>query len=154
MPTYTTPSDWTNYKEIINNFHNDAFQQDVIWRKCINWISEFSEDDSIQTQDITIKGLVNYNDYRSWPVTIPSITGDIDGQSCLLYLNVKYLRDNDLVTGTDHFQFDPGRDRFILDGKTYKAAGESKTAQASDEALLQFIILKREETMTADPVYP
>lgn len=154
MPQYTSPQDWANYKEIINNFHNDAFQQEITWVKCINWISEFSEDDSIQTQDITIKGLVNYNDYRSWPVTVPSITGDIDAQSCLLYLNIQYLIDNNLVTAGNHFKFDPGRDKFIINGMKYKAMGESQTAQASNEPLLQFIILKREETLTGDPVYP
>lgn len=154
MPEFVATSEWNEYKDIINKFHEDAFQQDITWRKLTSRMDLHGEDLSNKFNDITLKCLCNFNDYRSWPVTIPSRSGFIDAQSVLVYFNTKYLKDNGYTTSNDFLNLDPLRDRFILNGKMYVAMGESETAQASNQTLLQFIILKREETKTENDVYP
>ena len=57
------------------------------------------------------------------------------------------------MTTAGQFIFRSGEDRFIIRGEVYKALGDSQAAQASDEPLEVFIVLKREETETADLVY-
>lgn len=145
MPEFIQNGEWDDYRDIINKFHNDAFQQTITWRKKTNSNNIHGEDTIEKTTDIQLKCLVSYNDYRSWPVTVPSNSGFIDAQSLLIYLNTKYLTDNNFTNANGFLNLDPIRDRFILKGRVYIAMGESDTAQANDDPLLQFLILKREE---------
>jgi len=155
MPTFTQASDWDSYKNVINGFNSDAFNQPLVWRKTVNRISEYGEDNSVQTQDIPLLGLMWYNDYRSWPTTIPTPTGLVDGQSSVLYLNIKYLEDTipEHLNPQGFLKIDSGNDSFIVNGQTYKSTGESQTAQASDKPLILFLILKREETESHNDKY-
>jgi len=116
-------------------------------------ITTHGEDILLKPKSSKLLGLIQYNDYRSWPSTKTTDSGEIDKQNLLLYLNIKYLSDNGFANSDGFLNFDPGADRFIIKGITYKALGESQTAQASEEPLLQFIILKREEIDTVEDQY-
>lgn len=156
MPEYVATNEWDAYKEVINNFHADAFQEDIVWIKTNEqWVTEHGEDDGSEPDpvEINLKGLIQYNDYRSWPTTNPTRSGERDLQNLLVFFNTKYLTDAGHTNADSFFDFDPGHDRFRIRGKVYKAMGESHTAQASEEPLLQFVILEREETPSEEDIY-
>lgn len=155
MPTYIQNNQWAQFRDVIDNFNDDAFNQPVQWLHTVNTLSEFGEDNNVVHETIELKGLIWYNDYRSWPTSIPKPSGIVDGQSVVLYLNIKYLYTNfPTKLNADNFlKLDIGNDVFIINGQRYKAAGESQTAQASDKPLILFIILKREESTTSQDKY-
>lgn len=150
---HLTQAQWDKYTTAINDFHDDAFQQDVILRQLITVDDIHGEDTNQRTEDFLLKGLIQYNYFRGWPINQVRDSGEIDKESCTLYLNVKYLSERSLLNPENHLLFDPALDRFLIDGIVYKAFGDSKAAQAKGSTLLIFIILKREETNTGSEVY-
>jgi hypothetical protein len=156
MPQYISQNEWDAYKQVINNFHEDSFQEDILWIKSNeHWVTAHGEDDGTQPEptEINLKGLIQYNDYRSWPTTNPTRSGERDLQNLLVFFNTEYLVTEGHTNPDRFLDFDPGHDRFVIRGKKYKAMGESHTAQASGSPLLQFIILEREETPTHSDIY-
>lgn len=150
---FLSSADWQEYKDIINEFHEDANQEPIIWRRMTSNLHRYGEDGGETHVDTNLLGLVQYNFFRSWPINKTTTTGELDKESCMLYLNIEYLRGLGFLTADEQFAFRPAEDRFLIDGKLYKAAGDSQAAQAHDENLLLFIVLKREETDTGDLVY-
>lgn len=151
---FLTPADWQEYKDIINEFNqDDSNLEDVIWRRLNTNLSRFGEDDNVIHTNVNIKGLLQYNYFRAWPTNRTSVSGELDKESVLLWLNIDYLRTNGWLTPSNQFIFRPGEDRFIINGVLYKALGDSQAAQASDEPLLVFMVLKKEETETGNLVY-
>lgn len=151
--SHMSKGDWDSHVNAINEWQEDSFQEPVIFRRNIVKISQNGEDNNVRYKDIEILGLVQYNYFRSWPVSQPTDTGEIDKESCMLYLNVEYLRRNGLTNEFNQFLFDPAEDRFIISGVNYKPAGESQVAQAHDKTILFYIILKREEIPTGTHNY-
>ena len=148
-----TPADWDAHTDAINSFHDDAFQHVITWKRIITNLDENGEDGNIRYEDIELRGLMLYNYFRSWPTNKNDQAGEIDKQSCLLYLNSEYLRGLGYLNNLDQFDFLPVEDRVIINGLVYKANGESQAAQAKDKNLLHFIILKREELETGSSKY-
>jgi len=144
---------WDRHINIINEFHSDAFQQQITWKSCIKQYGTHGDDNEMRYKDITILGLIQYNHFRSWPINKDTIVGQVDQESELLFLNIKYLRDNGYTNDNDQFIFKPALDRFEVNGVVYTAKGDSQTAQAKDKVLLHFIVLKREEIETSENIY-
>jgi hypothetical protein len=147
MSTFITDLEWEDYEATINNFHDDAFQQTVVWRRSISMFNKLGQTVN-RTVDTDLKGLINYNHFRSWPINKESITGQVDKESMLLYINNQYLADLDLLDEAGVFKFNPDLDKFIVDNIEYAAKGNSQTAQTKTKKLLHFIVLKREEKNT------
>ena len=151
---FVSAADWQEYKDVINEFNlDDSNLQDIVWQRLGTNLSRWGEDDNEVRTNQIIKGLVQYNYFKSWPTNQTTVSGEIDKESLLIWLNIKYLTDNGWMTTAGQFIFRSGEDRFIIRGEVYKALGDSQAAQASDEPLEVFIVLKREETETADLVY-
>jgi len=146
-------ADWDAHIAAINEFHQDAFQQIITWKKLVTNLSTNGEDDVDRTIPVELRALVTYNYFRSWPTGNPTKTGEIDNESCMIYLNNQYLADLGFINQYSQFDFDPVEDRFIINGVIYKASGESQVAQAGDKPILHFIILKREEIESHDNKY-
>ena len=154
MAKYLKPATWKKYIDLMNDWHDDTFQQTVEWRKSLT-LSKNGEDNNWGRHDsVILKGLIHYNYFRSWPMSQSTDTGEIDKENCMIYFNLKYMRDQGLLTPVgDQFMFDPGVDRFIINGVMYKAMGDSQVGQAFDMPLWIFIICKREETETGQKIY-
>jgi hypothetical protein len=150
---HLTQADWDEYGDIINEFHEDANQEDITWRRMSSNLNRWGEDGGETYTDTTILGLIQYNFFRSWAINKTSTTGELDKESVLVYFNTEYLRQSGWLTTGDQFDFRPGEDRFIINGQVYKALGDSQVAQAKEKTLMSFIILKREETKTGNKVY-
>jgi len=151
--SFLTPEEWVEYETVINDFHDDAFQEDIHWLTLVNKVNPFGEDGDEKVQDVPLKGLISYNYFRSWPMNKGTTTGEIDKESCMMYLNNQYLSDNGYLNANGQFKFNPGLDRFAIRGITYKATGDAQISQANGKPLLHFVILKREEIPTGNSVY-
>lgn len=147
------PEDWQMHIDAINNWHNDAFQEDIIWHKNIVNRNYHGEDYGYNYDDITLKGLVNYNFFRTWPIDQMTDTGEIDKQSCVLMMNLKYLESRGFLNENQQFDFNPGDDKFTINGVLHVASGDSHISQAFNDPLMCFIILKREEIETGNTRY-
>ena len=150
---HMTQEQWDDYINIINEWQEDAFQQDITWLKTATVISKNGEDNNHRFKEINLKGLIQYNQFRAWPITQTTDSGETDKESILVYFNIKYLKDLGYTNNHDQFKFNPDYDRFLINGLTYKAFGESQVAQAGAKPLLVFIILKREEIETGKEKY-
>lgn len=150
---HMTDAQWQRYINTINEWQEDAFQQEFTWKRAITRTSRYGEDINNRYEYITLKGLIHYNNFRSWPVNMYTDTGELDKQSIMVFLNIAYL--NNLGYSDEHgvLKYDPGFDKFIINGIVYVNAGESQVSQAKDEPILSFIILKREETDTGNNFY-
>lgn len=151
---FLTDSEWQQYEETVDQFHDDAFQQKIIWRENIKNLSIHGDDSTIKYVDRELKCIVQYNHFRSWPINGDTITGEIDKESVLVFFNLKYLSSLGLTTPDNRqFAFQADLDRFVLNGVTYIARGDSQTGQSKEKPLLHFVILKREELVTPNRAY-
>lgn len=146
-------ADWDEYINVLNEYHQDAFQQDIIWNRKVVINDTNGEDSNERTLDIALKGLVGYNHFRSWPINKVSEAGELDKESLIVYFNLEYLNSLGYTNARGQFKFNPGTDKFTLRGVTYKPLGDSEAAQAHDKPVFCFIILKREELTTGQERY-
>lgn len=138
-------STWDRYKRIVNNFvEEDAGKQSVLWLKRFDQMLSFGEDsgDGYDVRDLEV--LVQYNYIRTWPSLKDTVTGELDGINIVIYITGRYLSERGYLTPEGYWDFDWVQDRFIINGKVYSPAGDTQVAQARDEALLFFVVLKRE----------
>lgn len=151
---FINDAEWLLYKETINAFHEDAFQQEIVWHRSLLRISKNGFDNKSTTlEPIIIKGLIQYNDFRSWPINKETKGGEIDSESMLVFLNLAYLGTLGYLNSFGQFDYKPDLDRFEVNGVTYVDKGNSQTAQAKGDALLHFLVLKREELNTPNNIY-
>lgn len=148
-------ADWTKYKEEINSAQDMFNQEDVTWRRSTSSLQRWGTDDGANMgyTDITLKCLISFNWFRTWPITSITEVGDTDKQNMVLWLNMKYLTDNGWVNSDGQFDFQPGKDIFMYKGQEYKAAGETHVALAHDDPLFFQVILRRQETETGTRKY-
>jgi hypothetical protein len=142
---------WAQYKSIINDGHDTFNQDQIIWLKSRGGIDRNGEDNlTEQFAVVTLLGLFDYNAFRKWPINQTTDTGELDRQTEVILLNIKYLRDSGYLTPAGNFNFQQDADRFIHKGIKYKSTGQTPISQAKDEPLLIMIILSREEILTGD----
>lgn len=142
---YIPKSVWAKYKNIINRFHEDAFNDILTWSPIQETIPVFGEDEAHLGASINIKCLFLYNYFRTWPIIGYTITGEVDKQSCVAIMNIANLKAEypHLISSDNKLVYKPDKDLFIHRGDTYIATGDTFIAQADDEPLLFMIILKR-----------
>lgn len=154
MNGYINDSVWDKYKSIINNAHYDFNQATIVWKKHNEILNRFNDDSVKPTfTDIPLKGLIQYNMFRTWPMTQETDSGALDAESITVYFNNQYLSDLGYITEEGNFGFDPGKDYFTYKGQFYRSSGETPVSQAKDTDLFTFLILKRVPTETGDTKY-
>ncbi len=139
---------WDAYINVINAYSDSVSEQEITWHHMISNIDRWQEGMEKEFENRSMTTLVAYNTFRTWPVDIRTDTGIIDKEYCHLYLNMKYLRDNNWLTPNGVFAFNPDFDRFTINGQIYKPAGDTGTAQANIAPVFQILILEREEAVT------
>lgn len=146
---FIDPAVWQKYKDTINEFHEDAFQDSFIWRRSAGGIDRFAEDNLNEIfTDITLTGLAQYNYFRSWPLTKTAETGNLDNENLTMLINNKYLLDLGYMNAEGYFDFTEEADQFIFRGIKYRSFGNTHVSQAGDEPLLTMLILKRDSKQT------
>ena len=145
--------EWDKYKSIINDFiDEDAGKQPFVWLRKINQPLAYGEDGGIRYLPVILEGLFQYNYIRTWPANKSTLSGELEGENMVLYISARMLRENGYVNEFGYPDLNWSEDRFLLNGKIYKPDGDTQVAQAKDEALLFFIILKREEPQEATQI--
>lgn len=141
-------ADYAQVTQAINDA-SDSFNKDpVIWKRNVFRLSRDGDDPLEQFEDIQLYGLINNNDFRTWPITVNTESGQLDVQSQFLMLNLKHLTTLGYMNTQGYFDFDREADRFIHKGITYKPAGDTLISQVNGEYLHIGIILKREELLS------
>lgn len=144
-------SAWTKYKKLIGVDAHESFNQDVItWIKGRNVIMSNAEEEDSNGAQTDLKCLINYNVFRTWPLTRKENTGESDNQNMVAIFSKNYLSSLNLLNQRGYFDFRPDRDYFVHKGIRYKAEGDTLAAQAQDDPLLFYLVLHREEILTGD----
>lgn len=143
---------WKRYKKVIDWFATQANQVTIIWHRFVPYLDRFGENTGARFIDVELPVLVKYNHFRDWPIAKNTETGQVDEESCELYLNKQQLKDLGYLNSNGYFNFNPEMDRFTLNGIKYRAQGDTEAAQGGPEELLQLVILQRvpEESGTPD----
>lgn len=137
---------WDHYKNIINDFiDTDTGKQKIIWKKYIDIPLQYGEDSGQDYIDIPLEVLVGYNSFRTWPINLATVSGELDNQNLAIYISGRLLKELGYTNEHGYWDFNRSQDRFILNGITYKSSGDTQVSQAKDEPLLFQVILKREE---------
>lgn len=145
---------WTPFNNAINNLAFELFfQETLIWNRLVENVDFHGENESPEYEQVTLKCLVGYNDFRTWPMDRVNESGSIDMQNLYIILNKQYLRDLGYLNDNDYFSFNSQNDYFILRGIHYEDSGDTDVSQAGDIPLLFFLILKRREYETGSPVH-
>jgi|SRR5882757_4846236 len=142
--------DWDSFRALHETDVQDTFfQQQIIWKRQRTRVDRFGEDNSSATVDsISLKCLLNYNFMRTWPISKTGEAGETDEQSIQIYFGKKYLRDLGYLDANDYFAYDPGYDRFVIDGMIMKPMGDSSVAQIQTNSLLVSVIVVRQPPAT------
>jgi hypothetical protein len=140
---------WKRYRKIIRDAH-DTFSQDVvIWKRAVEVVLLYNEDNNISNYDnVELKVLIGYNYFRTWPITRKTGAGEIDEQNMIIIINKDYLNELGYINAQGMFNFKPDKDLFLHRGILYKPEGDTPISQAYDDPLHVLIILRREETET------
>ena len=148
---FLSEQDWVDYINTINEFAEDAMQEVITWYRSRGGLDRYQEDNSTERfTQITLRGLMLYNVFRTWPIDRDSETGNLDNQNCVLILNNKALETLGYLGPNGYFNFNSSADKFYVAGIEYRAAGDTAAAQAKaiqtqSYPLLTFIILTRHE---------
>lgn len=145
---------WSKYIKAVNAYSHSVSNETVIWDRVVVNTDRFGEGEAEQVTQIPLQTLVAYNSFRTWPVDDRTFTGDVDKEYCHLYLNLEYLEKEGFLTSSHQFSFNPGLDRFWINGIKYKPAGDTGTAQANINPLFQILILERDEYDTGNNPRP
>ena len=145
------PTNWAAYKALMRDAQETFANQPITWRRRIESLDRFNEDEPLYSYtDITIKALLQYNVFRTWPITRNTDSGDIDEESLMVIINREYLGELGYLTANNNFNFSPSGDRFIISGYTYKCQGYLDSSQDDNEALWVNLILEKENKNTGD----
>lgn len=145
---FLTQQDWDEYRAIIDDAGDTFNKQVIVWKRFKMGLDYDGEDPSTQYTDINLEVLISYNFFRTWPITQQTVTGEIDKESVVVLINMDYLRNLGYTTANDYFNFQPGKDLFVIKGDTYEAVGDTDIAQAKGTTLLFQIIMRRVEIKT------
>lgn len=151
-----TQADWDRYENLMNvNVHEDMAQFDVVWRRSTDRTTdEWQEDNPTDSfTEVTLKCLVQFNDFRKWPSDDTKTTGKSDSQTAFIFINKQYLIDSGYINASGYFDFNPGADEFAFEGITYKAFGDTNVAQTNTKNLWVTLTVRRVSPETGRPYH-
>jgi hypothetical protein len=141
---YIPQAEWDKFRNIINNFNqNDVGKQPFRWLRKIEQMLPFAEDAGTLYVSVTLEALFHYNYVRTWPYTMTSESGQIEGENQVMYIAKEYLKQFGFLNAYGYWDFNWAADRFIVNGQAFKSAGDTLVSQTHDEAILFFVILQK-----------
>ena len=151
MTDLVGPIVWSTYQELIGvDAFDTFFKEDLIWKRAEAFIDSNGEDQIGRGfSDVTLKCLIDYNDFRTWPISRQTESGEIDKQTMVVLLSINNLESLGFMNSNGNFDFQ-NEDRFELDGILYKDRGNTNVAQAQDVSLIVQLVLEREIVQTSD----
>lgn len=147
-------ANWDLYKTIMRNAQETFAKKTITWKRFQGANDRFMEDNSSATfTDVTLEVLLEYNAFRTWPVNQPKDFGEQDKENITILINKAYLSELGYINSNGNFAFDKVMDRFVFDGQSHCAAGDTQVAQGNDDGLFEMIIVRRDaiKTGSANP---
>lgn len=142
-------ANWDKYREVMRDAHETFAKQEIKWLRSLGAIDIHGEDRATETfNEITLEVLMQYNAFRTWPVTRAMDGGEQDKENSAILMNRDYLIELGYITAAGNFDFNAANDRFIIEGIVHKAMGDTPTSQEHSDPLWVMIIVKREELYT------
>jgi hypothetical protein len=149
MPILTSP--WKKHQALHRAYFEGTAGTEVIWRRLKKNYDRFGEGESRKYQEIKLKVIPGYNDFRTWPTTNFTEAGAVDKESMYLLINRDYLKELGYINSRGNLDFDPVYDKFVLHGLIYKADGDTNIAPSYDQSLYFLLILSRDLIKTGTP---
>lgn len=143
-------SAWAQFNKAIRKVASDFFKKEIIHLIYVEPVDPNNEEVSGYFTQRKIEVLQNYNYMRTWPITTPRVIGDSDSQSVQIFINKEYLAENNYLTPNQNYDYNPGKDYFLIDGIVYKPYGDTSASQALEGDIFYLLILRREETTTSN----
>lgn len=139
--------DWDKYKATLDDFLQTAGTGVVVWNKTTSFIDRYGEDpgSSKKYETIIMNGLIQFNFFRTWPISDVKDSGVIDNENVVVFFHKDYLNRNGWLNSDGNLDHDPALDTFIIQGVIYKDKGNTPVAQAGSDPALFLLILQRED---------
>lgn len=135
---------WSRYKKLVQKFlSEEAGLKPITWLVHLSQPLPFGEDVGSCYLSRTLQVLVGYNVMRTWPINQVTPSGELDNETCYIIISNDKLAELGYLDEHGYFKFDITRDRFIIDGISYKSSGDTQYAQAREDELVSMVILKR-----------
>lgn len=142
---YVSNKAWEKYTRIVTSFMNhDTGRQDILWAKKINQMQIYGEDTNEEYEAIMIEALCFYNAFRNWPINKDTVSGELDDENLSIMITKDYLMTRGYINKNGYWDFNWAEDRFIINGITYKPAGDTPVSQVKDDSIVFLLILKRD----------
>jgi hypothetical protein len=159
--TLISPEQWGKISDIIRLAHDSFFTDTIVWKRFEYGLDIHGEDnEQAEFEEIPLNFLLSPNDYRTWPLTKHTESGELDKQSIVALFNLRYLQEVALANNatwfdnsTKRLKFNSSTDRFFYRGIEYKAEGDTLVSLAGEDPLLLQIIMQREELSTGSNPY-
>lgn len=149
MTKLVSTAEWNRYKRVMKDGHDTFSQATIVWHRSKGNL-DYNGSDALEEkfEDIDLKCLIVFNQFRSWPLTQYTDSGVVDRESMVIQLNKEYLNELGYINADGYFKFDPAADRFLYQGQVYKDSGNTAMSQAYDDPLHFYIIVIRENLNT------
>lgn len=145
-----TNADWDVFWDG-HRAHFDAIAgMELTWKRVVANVDRYGEGEVEQFEEIPLKAIVAFNDFRNWPINVSTSSGVIDQENLYVLLNMDYLEELGYVSPEENFSFDPVLDSFKFHGITYYPQGDTPVAQIYDKAGYYMVILSRKPIKTGD----
>lgn len=141
-------SQWDRFKAIHRDFYDQVAGTEVIWKRLISNIDRWAEGETDTYEEITLKAIVAFNDFRTWPINMGTVSGTVDKENIYLLLNETYLDELGFLNDNRYFDFNPSLDRFMVNGQIFYPLGDTPVAQTFNSVGYFMIILSREPVET------
>lgn len=130
--------------------HSSYMKHTILWRRSKNTHrDEFGEDNiGEQYEDIALLCLPNFNYMRTWPVDQSNETGRIEKQSVQIFFSRIFLKEQGYLNSDNNFAYDPGKDKFVLNGMQYEPEGDTDASSLQADPLLFTLIILRQPKAT------
>lgn len=126
--------------------HDTFNQSPLLWKRSAPTnLAAYNEEEPKVYTDITLKVLVVYNQFRTWPIVDQTTTGELDNQNMTVMINREYLGELGYLTSEGYFDFQPDEDYFVHMGLKYKCEGDTPLSQNQVDPIWVMLILRREE---------
>lgn len=156
---FISPSLMSTFIAQQNLSHKDFMSKEIVWKKCKGYLQPFDEDYSRAKEPnddgylyIPLMALCNFNYARTWPVSQDSESGKLDRQSIQVYFSIDQLSQLGYVNTNGNFDYDPGMDRFIINGIPYRNEGDTPASQIPDSQLVFTMVLRPDPTSTGSSI--
>lgn len=143
-------ADLDKFRLLHKEYFADQALQTILLKQKTRRISRRGSDNSTRFKYVELKGIIAYNFFRTWPSVKNDVQGDYDNQNMVVMFHKDYLTENNLVNDKGNLDYNPGEDKFIINGVNYKDAGFTDVSQVGVDPMFEHLILTPDKVETGN----